>query len=135
MGKVFEELDHIIWHMDEPFGSTSIYAQWNVFKKAKECGLKVMLDGQGADEQLAGYTPFYKVLFCNYLRRMRWIRFYTEWKAYKAIRCNTEKHLKPPSIRYLLAVAYLPDKLAKWLEKRVSKNLTPFSDRMLEQAV
>ncbi len=130
--RLLDELDEIIWHMDEPFGSTSIYAQWNVFKKAKECGLKVMLDGQGADEQLAGYTPFYKVLFCNYLRRMRWIRFYTEWKAYKAIRCNTEKHLKPPSIRYLLAVAYLPDKLAKWLEKRVSKNLTPFSDRMLE---
>ncbi len=43
------------WRQDEPFGSTSMYAQWCVFEEAKRQGVKVMLDGQGADEQLAGY--------------------------------------------------------------------------------
>ena len=55
---LFEDLDSLLWHMDEPFASTSMYAQWNVFRAAKECGMKVMLDGQGSDEQLAGYTHF-----------------------------------------------------------------------------
>ena len=40
----------------EPFGSTSIYAQYKVFEKAKQNGITVMLDGQGADEIFAGYS-------------------------------------------------------------------------------
>jgi asparagine synthase (glutamine-hydrolysing) len=52
--------EKITWHQDEPYGSTSIFAQWSVFEGAKNAGIKVMLDGQGADEQLAGYhSSFY----------------------------------------------------------------------------
>jgi asparagine synthase (glutamine-hydrolysing) len=59
---VFQKASDITWHQDEPFGSTSIFAQWCVFGEAHRAGLKVMLDGQGADEQLAGYHfafPYY----------------------------------------------------------------------------
>jgi asparagine synthase (glutamine-hydrolysing) len=42
----------------EPFGSTSIYAQYRVFQLAKENGITVTLDGQGADEMLAGYSGY-----------------------------------------------------------------------------
>jgi asparagine synthase (glutamine-hydrolysing) len=52
---VFQRASDITWHQDEPFGSTSIFAQWCVFEEAARVGVKVMLDGQGADEQLAGY--------------------------------------------------------------------------------
>ncbi|MBT3583735.1 MAG: asparagine synthase (glutamine-hydrolyzing), partial [Halobacteriovoraceae bacterium] len=58
--QLFENIDQLLWHQDEPFGSTSIFAQWEVFKLARENGVKVMLDGQGADELLAGYHPFFK---------------------------------------------------------------------------
>lgn len=90
---LFEQLDKMIWHMDEPFASTSMYAQWNVFKATKECNLTVMLDGQGADEQLAGYTNFYAVLFNDYLKRGKFIDFYKEFKAYKKLRASTEKYI------------------------------------------
>jgi asparagine synthase (glutamine-hydrolysing) len=50
-----DNLSAIVALQDEPFGSTSILSQWSVFKAAKDNGVKVMLDGQGADEQLAGY--------------------------------------------------------------------------------
>ena len=60
------ELDSFFWHQDEPVGSTSVFSQWAVFKATHEVGLKVMIDGQGADEQLAGYggndLPFYSGL-------------------------------------------------------------------------
>ncbi|AHB47206.1 asparagine synthase [Hyphomicrobium nitrativorans NL23] len=52
---VFAKASDITWHQDEPFGSTSIFAQWRVFEEARRAGIKVMLDGQGADEPLAGY--------------------------------------------------------------------------------
>lgn len=56
--EAMKDLDTIIWHMDEPFTTMSICAQYKVFKEAKRLGLTVMMDGQGADEQLAGYTSF-----------------------------------------------------------------------------
>lgn len=112
---LFEQLDEIIWHMDEPFGSTSIYAQWNVFRAAKDAHLKVMLDGQGADEQLAGYTPFYKVMFAECLRRGQIKRFMNEWRRYKTNRARTEKYKS--STKLLLSAIFsmfFSDKSKRW---------------------
>jgi len=52
------DLDDMILAQGEPFGSTSIYAQYRVFKLARENGITVTLDGQGADELLAGYQGY-----------------------------------------------------------------------------
>lgn len=52
------DLEELIRVQGEPFGSTSIYAQFRVFKLAKEHGVTVTLDGQGADEMLAGYNGY-----------------------------------------------------------------------------
>lgn len=90
MGNLFSVLDKIIWHMDEPFGSTSIYAQWNVFEEAKRRGLTVMLDGQGSDEQLAGYTPFYNVLFIDLIKKGKWKTLIREINAYRKGRSLSE---------------------------------------------
>jgi asparagine synthase (glutamine-hydrolysing) len=57
------ELAQLTWHQDEPFGSTSIYAQWSVMRLARENGVTVLLDGQGGDELLAGYLPSFYHLF------------------------------------------------------------------------
>lgn len=55
---LIRDLDILIRSQGEPFGSTSIYAQYKVFQLAKVNGIKVMLDGQGADELLGGYRPY-----------------------------------------------------------------------------
>jgi asparagine synthase (glutamine-hydrolysing) len=52
------DVDCLIRTQDEPFGSTSLYAQYRVFRLAREAGIKVLLDGQGGDELLAGYTGY-----------------------------------------------------------------------------
>jgi|tagenome__1003787_1003787.scaffolds.fasta_scaffold20989997_5 asparagine synthase (glutamine-hydrolysing) len=52
------DLDRLIEVQAEPFGGTSIYAQYRVFRLAREAGIKVMLDGQGADELFAGYRYY-----------------------------------------------------------------------------
>jgi len=56
--ELLNDLDDLINSQGEPFGSTSIYAQYKVFKLARENGVTVTLDGQGADELLAGYRGF-----------------------------------------------------------------------------
>lgn len=52
------DLDDMIRVQGEPFGSTSIYAQYRVYRAAREAGVTVMLDGQGADELFAGYSGY-----------------------------------------------------------------------------
>lgn len=64
------ELDRLVWHQDEPFNSTSIFAQWCVMAAVRERDVTVLLDGQGADESLGGYRPF-DIVISDLLRQGR----------------------------------------------------------------
>lgn len=66
--RLFAELDSLVWHQDEPFGTTSIFAQRCVFKAARDAGVVVMLDGQGADELLAGYRGYFGAYLAGLVR-------------------------------------------------------------------
>jgi asparagine synthase (glutamine-hydrolysing) len=57
--ELVDVLPRVAADQGEPFGSTSIVAQWFVMREAARAGLKVMLDGQGGDEVLAGYRTTY----------------------------------------------------------------------------
>lgn len=61
------DIDALTLSQGEPFGSTSIYAQRRVFQLASENGIKVMLDGQGADELFAGYAGYLPAMLASYL--------------------------------------------------------------------
>jgi asparagine synthase (glutamine-hydrolysing) len=89
-------LPQIILEQDEPFGSTSIVSQWFVFQKAKEEGMTVMLDGQGADEILAGYHSYFITIALNLLEKR-------EILAYLSLRSKYEKEIGnfPLSYRFL----------------------------------
>lgn len=53
----------------QPFTSTSIYAEWCIYRQAAASGIKVMLGGQGADEQLAGYPEYIGHFYRGWLRK------------------------------------------------------------------
>jgi asparagine synthase (glutamine-hydrolysing) len=78
---LFDELNDIIWHQDEPFGSASIFYQWSVFKLAHANQIKVMLDGQGADEILAGYHPFFAPFLLGLFKSGKWGKLWQEMRA------------------------------------------------------
>jgi asparagine synthase (glutamine-hydrolysing) len=78
-------LDALTWHQDEPFGSASIYAQWRVFELAREARVKVLLDGQGADEQLAGYHGFFAPHFAGLFATLKWSALWRELRAAKRL--------------------------------------------------
>ena len=82
---LFSDVADITWHQDEPFGSTSIYAQWNVFRLAAENKVKVMLDGQGADEQLAGYHGYFGPHLATLFKSLRWMTLLKEAKAMRRL--------------------------------------------------
>lgn len=69
--RFLDDLSQLVWHQEEPFASTSIYAQWEVMRLAREKGVIVLLDGQGADEQLLGYRKFYAFYIQTLLKQGR----------------------------------------------------------------
>ncbi len=85
LSELYNQLDDIVWHQDEPFESTSIFAQWEVFKKARQQNITVMLDGQGADELLAGYHSYYGTYFWELIKKGKFKKFAAEKKALKKI--------------------------------------------------
>lgn len=80
--RLLSELDDLILSQGEPFMSTSIYAQYHVFKLARENGITVTLDGQGADECLAGYNGYPHGMIQSLLdKRQYWklLQFGKQW--------------------------------------------------------
>ncbi|MHB1988967.1 MAG: asparagine synthase (glutamine-hydrolyzing) [Acidimicrobiales bacterium] len=63
--ELFDDLPLVVWHQDEPMVSSGPYAQYRVMQLAHGQA-KVLLDGQGGDELLAGYVPYQYV----YLRQL-----------------------------------------------------------------
>ena len=68
-----ESLDKMVWHQDEPFLSSSIFAEWSVYELAAKNAVKVTLDGHGADEQLFGYHQFFGPYFRDLLKSSRFL--------------------------------------------------------------
>lgn len=66
-----QEFERLQWHQEEPIASTSPFAQWLVMRLAQKNGTTVLLDGQGADELLAGYDQAQGMLWAHWLRRGR----------------------------------------------------------------
>jgi asparagine synthase (glutamine-hydrolysing) len=54
---------------DEPIPSTGPYSHWRVMALARQAGIKVLLDGQGSDEILAGYPYQLGPFLAEQLRR------------------------------------------------------------------
>jgi asparagine synthase (glutamine-hydrolysing) len=55
---LLELMPRIAWHQDEPTAGPGVYSQWHVMEMVQG-RVKVLLDGQGADELLAGYEYFF----------------------------------------------------------------------------
>ncbi len=122
------ELASLIAIQDEPIVSTSPWAQLCVFRQAREAGIKVMLDGQGADELMAGYPVFYGARLASQLLggdlagATRLVRALVERGEGRAL-LSAGQHLVPPAwqgpLRRLVGQEVVPPWLdAAWFEAR-----------------
>lgn len=84
-GNLIKDLDQMINAQGEPFGSTSIYAQYKLFEHAKSNGITVSLEGQGADELLGGYDGYPGAKIRSLLDQgnvLKAYQFIREWSKY-----------------------------------------------------
>jgi asparagine synthase (glutamine-hydrolysing) len=99
------DLCELINVQGEAFISTSIYAQRRVFQKVRQAGIKVMLDGQGADELLGGYGHFLVSRLGSLLRQGRWHQAAQLSRSMATAAGRAPVWLQPGLIKYLVPSA------------------------------
>jgi asparagine synthase (glutamine-hydrolysing) len=77
------ELEKMIWHHEYPPGSTSVFAQWCVMRLPRTKDVKVLLDGQGADEFLAGYDELKYFALWEHYSKGNFKKFFEERNHFK----------------------------------------------------
>lgn len=113
-------LDEFIYSLDEPVSTTSMYAQFCVFRLAQEAGIKVMLDGQGADELLGGYSYFFSGRLVSLLRRHLWS------EAARFLRNTWRRpYFGGPRLIYRAGGWLLPENLHGLARKAIGEDLVP----------
>jgi asparagine synthase (glutamine-hydrolysing) len=80
--EIRHSIDHILHLQDGPIPSSGIVSQYFLFQSAGREAIKVMIDGQGADEYLAGYFNFYAYYFSYLLKRLRLRSYFSEIRAF-----------------------------------------------------
>jgi asparagine synthase (glutamine-hydrolysing) len=110
------DLEKLCYHQEMPFSSSSVYAQYKVVELAAGHRVKVLLDGQGADEVCAGYSK------------------YIHWRLQELIRINPlsagkeMRALKKNNIPFTWGwknylAALFPAQASNQLEKREARKL------------
>ena len=114
---LIKDFETLCYHQEEPFQSSSIYAQFKVFELAKQQNVKVLLDGQGADETLAGYNKYIHWYLQEVLSRHKLGAAQKEIKALRKNNIQFSWGLK----NYF--AAFLPMHAAMQLEKNEFKKI------------
>jgi asparagine synthase (glutamine-hydrolysing) len=78
-GDFWPVFDRITEVQDEPTAGSGLYSQWKVMELAHRAGLKVLLDGQGGDETLAGYGRYLPTRLRDLIAQGRFGEFARDW--------------------------------------------------------
>ncbi len=67
IGSAFEQ---VVWHAETPLLRSAPAPMFHLSRLARECGIKVVLTGEGADELFGGYDIFKEALIRRFWARM-----------------------------------------------------------------
>jgi asparagine synthase (glutamine-hydrolysing) len=109
----FNDFESFIETHNEPCPDIGPYAQYKVMELASK-RVKVTLDGQGADEQLAGYHNFFSIYYLELIKKLRVARLLKENMNY------FKKHGSINVLKYFIYYI-LPIKI----QNKISKNIYP----------
>ena len=143
-----DAFERLQYHQEEPMASASPFAQWLVMGLAKENGTTVLLDGQGADEILAGSDQAHGMFLAHWLRRGRLDKVAREVAAYgrryRGIRepaMYSAYYLLPGTLRDALVERYyrsskvVSEELHREFAPAHVEAPNPFSDRLRNELV
>src|SRR4030095_7368383 len=132
--------DHAMRYHDAPMPRSSVISYYFLMKAAAQHGIKVMLDGQGADEYLAGYLSCFKRLIGGYLRKLNIVQALKALRGYAARRNIGRREMALEGLlstikgeRELYMDGFLNDRLSVGFDDDLEFHLRRFSGSPLKQ--
>ncbi|MDG1475552.1 MAG: asparagine synthase (glutamine-hydrolyzing) [Vicingaceae bacterium] len=91
-----QQLTDLVYAQDIPFGSSTSFSQFKVMELIHQKGVKVSIDGQGADELFAGYPNHYASSIVNGMKSFSILAVLKNLKAKDGTFSNHSQILKLP---------------------------------------
>jgi asparagine synthase (glutamine-hydrolysing) len=66
---LWDDLTRMLWYQDEPVHSMTAVIGYQLMRLAAQHGVKVVLNGQGADETIGGYDSYFRDYWYTLVRR------------------------------------------------------------------
>ena len=111
---VVRELPNVVHAQEEPFSTPSIIMQYFLMKRVHESGIKVVLDGQGADEVFLGYERY---IVLEVLRLLRTSQAISSFSDLRLCLANNDK-LSIKRLAYYTAGSLFPKLRQRYMNMR-----------------
>ncbi len=89
--ELLNKLKTLSYHSEYPLAGSSMFAQWKVMELVHDNDIKVLIDGQGADEYLCGYNDLRYFAIWDLAYQFKWKRFFEEKKKFEELSPNQLK--------------------------------------------
>jgi len=139
--ELYDLLDEALWFHDEPLHSMTALVGFSLMRLAKENGIKVVLNGQGADEVIAGYPTYRDNYWYTLLKDLKIKKWLSEINVYSKFHNLNRSTLLKQSALKTVSTQISQNKLARqfrskktphnqidlhpWLSKDLYNNLIP----------
>lgn len=120
--RFWRNLKDVLWCQDEPFHSPNLLVGYELMRLSAKFGVKVVLNGQGADETLAGYSSYFREFWSSQLIERGVRATWREMAAYSAIHSGSAAGLFASQLGHLgrdvLARSALYRAMSDWRNRR-----------------
>jgi asparagine synthase (glutamine-hydrolysing) len=131
---LLDDLDHLLWHMDEPFHSAAVYGHWQMSVLARSEGVTVLLDGQGGDEALAGYDYLvYPGFFYSSIVHGRIARAFREARSRQSLKGISVRQSVKEVVKLFLPPRLRGRRLPEWVRPGSGASQVPTPGRSLRE--
>jgi asparagine synthase (glutamine-hydrolysing) len=117
--ELWSDLRQLLWFQDEPVHTMTAVVGYQLMRLAASHGIRVVLNGQGADETIGGYSSYFQDYWVSLLRQGR------VGEAWQAVTAYTEAHggnsrqrLLAAAVRCLSWEMYKFDAYRSWAQAR-----------------
>lgn len=125
---LLDAMPSLLYCQEQPFALPNVYMQWEIMRSARDAGLKVLLDGQGADEIFCGYEGYVPAYLAHLLGRFSLVTLLREWRAAKHL------HFAQSSLLAGVMAAALPSKKRNAWRLRSNARKQPWLSQELLEA-
>ena len=108
---IVQHFENANYHADVPLSASSHFSQYFVMQLAAKNKIKVLLDGQGSDETLAGYMHSFYRLFGGYFRRINLLQYPLQILSLSYQQRYSPFKIADVKLKSLLAALYPEQKL------------------------